>query len=572
MRTEVIFALGVCVAIFASRKRNRLPEDASKIQILRRLLSVMFPRTREFFLLAILITVVSAKTKIFLNSASVRRGLAKFLVCGDSGNFAAALVDVVLWSIPRAIVDCSAKFAATLLAQRLRLRLQETVHESLECSSGYIVCNSVDGFDQRCTSDAMMVSYGLVDIILQLVGPMLDIIFLSHGVLEVANSRSAIIGIASYFVLSLVALRGVPETTELLNSLQGREADLRTTHGQISAHAEEIAFYRGESIERENSNRRVDSVLRKSRELLLKKPAGGIVESLVAKYLSTAAGYLVCAEPVLGISDAASRAGTFGFLQQLYTPLTEAAGRVARVNNRSTAMLSSASRMKCVPDLRTGQVQRPERPLVRESSRMVVNDISINVKGTVALKRISFSLVPGDSLLITGSSGVGKSTLVSVIAGVELPACGSLTIPRGVVFVSPQRTVLPLCPLRDLLTYPIDQAERLRLDMCDTEIVSAAVKFGLSDVLHNYSLDVTRQWDELLSGGERQRVGLTRVALHRPTFAILDDCTNALTQQDEIAFLTTLQHEGVTLLTVSHRAALRSIHNTFLNLDDHVAC
>jgi ATP-binding cassette, subfamily D (ALD), member 3 len=569
MRLQLSLVLVVCAAVAYLRKRGASCV-ASRFETLRRLLALMFPciESVEFFLVGCVTALVASKTMFLLESASSRRGLAKFLVAGKRECFVAAIVDVVLWSVPRAVIDSSVKFFATCLAQRLRSNLQETLHGSLQCSHGYYRCKSIDGLDQRCTSDAMMVSYGFVDTMLQLVGPVFDIAYLSRGVFEVANSSTATAGIATYFVVSLAALRAVPDMSGLLNSLHGRETDLRTTHAQISSHAEEIAFYRGESVERESSNRRLDSVLRKSKELMQAKTYSDVVESIITKYLSTAAGYFVCAEPVLNVADATDRAGRFGFLQQLYTPLAQAVGRVARVNNRSTSLLSSASRASCFLDMRINASQ----PQIRETPRLTVESVSVGVADCgIILKNISFSLIPGDSLLITGSSGVGKSTLVSVLAGVALPLCGEVMVPHGMVMVSPQRTVLPLGPLRDLLTYPIDKNGRLQLNMSDAEVCAAAQKFGLSTLVGSCGLDAVHNWDDLLSGGERQRVALTRVALHRPTFVVLDDCTNALTQQDEITFLAALQREGIALVTVSHRSALGSIHNNLLNLDDHVA-
>ena len=70
-----------------------------------------------------------------------------------------------------------------------------------------------------------------------------------------------------------------------------------------------------------------------------------------------------------------------------------------------------------------------------------------------------------------------------------------------------------------------------------------------------------------LSTGEQQRLGIARMLLQRPRWAMLDECTNALTEEFERWVYTYCNEQGITLITVSHRSALAQYHDHVLRLN-----
>ncbi len=186
--------------------------------------------------------------------------------------------------------------------------------------------------------------------------------------------------------------------------------------------------------------------------------------------------------------------------------------------------------------------------------------------GQEALSQLSFHVAPGEMVFVTGHSGAGKSTLLKLLALIERPSRGVVTldgqnlatvrasaVPRlrrkiGIVFQDHRllmdRSVFANVEL-PLVIAGVAPAERAR------RVRAALEKVGL--------LAYEKQPPVTLSTGEQQRVGIARAIVAKPPLIIADEPTGNLDPQLAVEIMgqfAEFQGVGTTVLIASHDLAL----------------
>lgn len=196
-------------------------------------------------------------------------------------------------------------------------------------------------------------------------------------------------------------------------------------------------------------------------------------------------------------------------------------------------------------------------------ARLRVADLHLDSPdGSSLLSGLNLSLEPGQSLLIQGQSGIGKTTLLRSLAGLWPYAQGEVERPtrERALFLS-QRPYLPLGNLREVIAYPAagDPAQDMRLHAILEQVCLAHL---------SKRLDEDTDWSRVLSLGEQQRIAFARVLLNQPAIVFLDEATSALDEGLEAAMYTLLRRQlpASILVSVGHRNTLTAFHTHSLRL------
>lgn len=180
--------------------------------------------------------------------------------------------------------------------------------------------------------------------------------------------------------------------------------------------------------------------------------------------------------------------------------------------------------------------------------------------GQRLLQGEGLALRPGDSVLLQGASGSGKSSLFRTLAGIWPYAQGRIALPAGFeqdAMFLPQRPYFPTGRLRDALAYPA-AAERYS----DAELQQALRDALLPQLAPR--LDDEDAWGQKLSGGEQQRLAVARALLKKPRWLFADEATSALDAAAELEIYGKLRalmrDSGGALVSIAHRPSVAAFH------------
>lgn len=172
-----------------------------------------------------------------------------------------------------------------------------------------------------------------------------------------------------------------------------------------------------------------------------------------------------------------------------------------------------------------------------------------------AVDGVSKHVSEGEFIGIVGSSGGGKSTLVSLVVGLLEPQEGALQLGLS---PSPVRRLAYVPQTPFLLRGTIASNVRWFRDISDDRVVEACRHAGLDGLLQRLPDGIHARVEQeglSLSGGERQRISLARALAGDPQILILDEATSALDSESEAAIQKALDemHGSVTVIAVAHR-------------------
>lgn len=178
----------------------------------------------------------------------------------------------------------------------------------------------------------------------------------------------------------------------------------------------------------------------------------------------------------------------------------------------------------------------------------------------ILIQNVSLQIKRGESLLIEGPNGCGKTTLLRVIRGLWPHFSGTVQVSGKNTFYLPQRQyIIPGISLRQQLIYPryqVDDEQR----PSDKEILKMCRLVGLEKLVYDKNMLDSIDRCDTLSGGEQQKIAIARLLLAQPILAFVDECTSECTKEFEKWFFQYAQQQGITLVTISHNPLIRTYH------------
>ncbi len=189
---------------------------------------------------------------------------------------------------------------------------------------------------------------------------------------------------------------------------------------------------------------------------------------------------------------------------------------------------------------------------------LVANDITVRFGERTVLDRVSLTVASGEVVALLGPSGVGKSTLLRVIAGLLTADSGSVSLDdRDVTMLPSHRRNIGLVFQDEQLFPHLTVAENVAFGLRMQRVGRAATAARVAELLQLVglaalaNLHVTK-----LSGGEAKRVALARSLAPRPAVLLLDEPLTGLDRElhDRLAteLSALLRATGTTALLVTH--------------------
>jgi len=201
---------------------------------------------------------------------------------------------------------------------------------------------------------------------------------------------------------------------------------------------------------------------------------------------------------------------------------------------------------------------------------LALRDLTVLCQGEPLVQGLTLDLEKNCRLLITGESGVGKTTLLRAIQGLYKSGTGDIYRPdmSEVLFI-PQQSYMTLGTLRDQVLYPLD-AKEVGTSR-DGELEDLLRLVGLENLIKRceYGLDTQCQWSDVLSKGEQQRMAFARVAAMQPVRRVvfLDESTSSCDLVTERRLYSLLSAYCSQWISVGHRASIEKFHSQRLVLE-----
>ncbi len=343
-----------------------------------------------------------------------------------------------------------------------------------------------------------------------------------------------------------------------------READFRFALVRANESAESIALSKGEADERAHLNGAFGSVLGVARK------AASATARLT--WVTSGYGWIGIVFPVLvampgymqGHLSLGGLMMVVGAFNQVQVALKWFVDNFARIADWAAVLgrVNELRRALAVHQTEPSPGGSSLRAVTSSGGALILRNVNLRSPcGRLLIRDASCVIRAGERVMISGASGLGKSTLFRAMAGLWTWGEGLISTPAQNVMFLPQRPYLPLGSLRQAVVYP-----GLVASFGEADIAVALGRVGLSELVP--SLDIDDRWDQRLSAGQQQRLAFARLLLHKPEWVFLDEATSALDEANQRISMSIFDKElpDCTVISIAHNPELEAFHERVLRV------
>lgn len=451
----------------------------------------------------------------------------------------------------------------------------------------------IDNPDQRITQDVEKFTSKLLEILRDVIEAPMVIIYYAVLCLSTISWYSPLIVLAFWlFAFTLNRFLMGPNIA-LIFRQEKLEGDFRYRHLVLRSLSESIAFYSSENQELGHMNS-VFSRLMKNRLQLIKWTFFMNTAVNIFAYSSSILNYIVVAIPVLhGNHDYTTpkyvSVASFRLLMLIngFTRLNNISKNFADFSGYTSRLGQMLDVMNNLKEAHF-KTETGQREYAQD-----VEFVKVTIKtpnGRRLIKDLSFHVPQGESLVIRGKSGSGKTSILRTLGDVWCFYSGLIKNPhhKDIIYL-PQVSYLPFGDIFQQVCYPFiyDHIRQSAIAPKNPKYEGVVPNPLNWEILRNilmhldleYLLDVregrfeqslsNQEWTETLSPGEKQRLSLARVLYHRPRYAIMDESTSSIGLKTEAKFYKKCHEYGITCISVGHKRSLLKYHQHVLTIERH---
>lgn len=584
------------------------------------LIRIVLPRImcKETLLLFLHTTALAIRTILSIQVANLDGQIVKTIVDRKKSLFVKKLLQWLLLAIPATYTNSMIRYLESKLAIAFRTKLTMHLYGLYMDQDTYYRVETLDSrlanADQCLTEDVSRFCLSLAHLHSQVSKPLLDVVLMSAKLIALnaniqENTRNRVTTVVGPVLLAGLTIYVTAKALQLISPPFGRlvaeqaqlEGEFRFAHSRLITNAEEIAFYDGHRIEKAYLKDAYLRLVKHMNRIFKLRIFYNMAEGFLMKYFWSAVGLTMVAIPGFTNTKASVSARTQDFIiargllisaadaveriMSSYKELTELAGYTYRVTHMihvfqqvhdgvyQKNMIASGDEPE-KPRRKVGQgslLAHPDQSgQVIEGERIEFDGVPIvSPNGDILVESLSFVAEPGMHFLITGPNGCGKSSMFRILGGLWPTARGRLVKPTksGLCYI-PQRPYLSVGCLREQVIYPHTREDFFGSGRTDRDLEDIMEWVHLTYLVDREGgWDALNDWQDVLSGGEKQRIGMARIFYHRPKYAILDECTSAVSIDVEGSMYMKAKELGITLMTVTHRPSLWKYHDYLLKFD-----